>query len=35
VAARVGYTSDVAFAAMFRRETGVPPGVWRRRPAAI
>lgn len=29
VAARVGYTSDVAFAAAFRREMGVPPAQWR------
>ncbi|HEX8929207.1 MAG TPA: AraC family transcriptional regulator, partial [Actinomycetota bacterium] len=30
VAARVGYTSEVAFAARFRRAFGVPPGAWRR-----
>jgi AraC-like DNA-binding protein len=30
VAARVGYTSDVAFAATFRRVFGVPPATWRR-----
>nr|WP_221381469.1 AraC family transcriptional regulator [Actinoplanes polyasparticus] len=30
VAARVGYTSDVAFAATFRRAFGVPPAQWRR-----
>ena len=30
VAARVGYTSEVAFAAAFRRTFGVPPGAWRR-----
>jgi AraC-like DNA-binding protein len=31
VAAQVGYTSDVAFAAAFRREVGCAPGEWRRR----
>ncbi len=30
VAARVGYGSDVAFAAAFRREVGAPPAAWRR-----
>jgi len=30
VAARVGYASDVAFSAAFKRETGVPPATWRR-----
>ncbi|GAA0811208.1 AraC family transcriptional regulator [Spirilliplanes yamanashiensis] len=30
VAGRVGYTSDVAFAAAFRREVGAPPAAWRR-----
>jgi AraC-like DNA-binding protein len=30
VAARVGYSSDVAFAAAFRREVGCSPGGWRR-----
>jgi AraC-like DNA-binding protein len=30
VAAQVGYTSDVAFAAAFRREVGCAPGEWRR-----
>jgi AraC-like DNA-binding protein len=30
VAARVGYSSDVAFAAAFRREVGRSPGEWRR-----
>ncbi|MCY1138909.1 AraC family transcriptional regulator [Actinoplanes sp. Pm04-4] len=30
VATRVGYTSDVAFAAAFRRVFGVPPAEWRR-----
>lgn len=30
VAARVGYSSDVAFAAAFRREVGCAPGEWRR-----
>ncbi|WP_433291994.1 AraC family transcriptional regulator [Actinoplanes sp. CA-030573] len=30
VAARVGYRSEVAFAAAFRREVGLPPGVYRR-----
>ena len=34
VAARVGYTSEVAFAAAFRRAFGVPPGAWRRGGAA-
>lgn len=34
VAARVGYTSDVAFAATFRRVFGVPPATWRRRDPA-
>ncbi|MCO8275039.1 cupin domain-containing protein [Actinoplanes sp. TRM 88003] len=31
VAARVGYTSGVAFAATFRRVLGIPPAEWRRR----
>ena len=31
VAARVGYTSDVAFATTFRRVVGLPPAEWRRR----
>jgi len=30
VATRVGYSSEVAFAAAFRRAAGVPPGTWRR-----
>jgi transcriptional regulator GlxA family with amidase domain len=30
VAAQVGYTSDVAFAAAFKREFGVSPGTYRR-----
>jgi AraC-like DNA-binding protein len=30
VAAQVGYGSDVAFAAAFKREVGVPPGAYRR-----
>jgi AraC-like DNA-binding protein len=30
VATRVGYTSDVAFAAAFRREVGLSPAAWRR-----
>ena len=30
VAARVGYTSDVAFTAAFRRVFGLPPAGWRR-----
>jgi AraC-like DNA-binding protein len=30
VAAQVGYRSDVAFAAAFKRETGCAPGAWRR-----
>ncbi|WP_127501530.1 AraC family transcriptional regulator [Actinoplanes solisilvae] len=30
VAARVGYGSEVAFAAAFRRAAGMPPGEWRR-----
>ena len=30
VAARVGYSSGVAFAAAFRRDVGVSPGGWRR-----
>ncbi|SNY23368.1 AraC family transcriptional regulator [Paractinoplanes atraurantiacus] len=29
VAARVGYTSEFAFASAFRRAYGVPPGIWR------
>ncbi|MEU8821110.1 AraC family transcriptional regulator [Actinoplanes sp. NPDC048796] len=29
VAARVGYSSEFAFAAAFRRAYGVPPGIWR------
>lgn len=31
VAARVGYTSEVAFAVAFRRGVGMPPGEWRRK----
>jgi AraC-like DNA-binding protein len=34
VAAQVGYSSDVAFAAAFRREVGRSPGEWRRENAA-
>ncbi|MBM2615500.1 AraC family transcriptional regulator [Actinoplanes sp. LDG1-06] len=34
VAARVGYRSDVAFAATFRRVVGVPPAEWRRAAAS-
>jgi AraC-like DNA-binding protein len=30
VAARVGYSSDVAFAAAFEREVGTAPGAYRR-----
>jgi transcriptional regulator GlxA family with amidase domain len=30
VATQVGYTSDVAFAAAFKREFGLSPGVYRR-----
>ena len=30
VATRVGYTSDVAFAAAFKREVGITPGAYRR-----
>jgi AraC-like DNA-binding protein len=35
VAARVGYSSDVAFAAAFRREVGCAPGEWRRSAVAV
>jgi AraC-like DNA-binding protein len=34
VAARVGYHSDVAFAAAFKREVGIAPGAYRRAAAA-
>jgi AraC-like DNA-binding protein len=30
IAAQVGYQSDVAFAAAFKRETGSSPGAYRR-----
>jgi AraC-like DNA-binding protein len=30
VAAQVGYRSDVAFAAAFKREVGTTPGAYRR-----
>ena len=34
VAAAVGYGTDAAFNRAFRREYGIPPGVWRRRGGA-
>lgn len=34
IAEEVGYQTDTAFSRAFRREYGLPPGVWRRRGAA-
>jgi len=34
IAEDVGYQTDAAFSRAFRREYGLPPGVWRRRVAA-
>lgn len=34
IAEDVGYQTDTAFSRAFRREYGVPPGIWRRRGAA-
>ncbi|MEU0373605.1 AraC family transcriptional regulator [Streptomyces sp. NPDC006283] len=35
VAERAGYTSEFAFAKAFKREYGVPPGQYRRRPTTV
>jgi AraC-like DNA-binding protein len=34
VASRVGYESEPAFSKAFKRQFGIPPGTWRRRPSA-